>query len=397
MISPVPLSALPQHGSASEYMRRSFQIALQLAALMGVLLLFFVSLELLERSFHLMGEGAARTLVRTTANPFVGLFIGILATSLVQSSSTITSLTVSIVAGGGFGSFPVAIAHAVPIMMGANIGTSVTNTIVALGSVTRPDEFERAVAGATVHDFFNLLTVLVFFPLELGFGLLSRLGAALTDVLAGLGGVQLLSPVLDGLTVPLATGIVRLAQGSGVVVLVAGLALVFVSIRFLVRLLRVLVLGRSERLLHRFIFGPAPRAVGFGLLITFLVQSSSITTALTVPLVGAGLVSVAQIFPFVVGANLGTTMTALVAALAVSGGQEAGEAALTVALAHFAFNALGVLLFLPIECLRRIPIRLAETMGRLVRRNRLWALAYLVAVFFLVPLLAVALNDWFAA
>jgi sodium-dependent phosphate cotransporter len=56
--------------------------------------------------------------------------------------------------------------NAVPIVMGANIGTSVTNTIVALGQITNAQEFRRAFAGATVHDMFNWLTVLVLLPLE---------------------------------------------------------------------------------------------------------------------------------------------------------------------------------------------------------------------------------------
>ena len=137
----------------------------QVLALLGVLVLFFVSLELMGDSFKLMGRGFAETLLRTTSNPFVGLFIGILATSLVQSSSTTTALTVGMVAGGGL-----TVAGAIPIMMGANIGTSVTNTIVSLGHITRKDEFRRAMAGATVHDFFNLLTVAIALPLELTTG-----------------------------------------------------------------------------------------------------------------------------------------------------------------------------------------------------------------------------------
>ena len=55
---------------------------------------------------------------------------------------------------------------AIPIVMGANIGTSVTNTIVSMGQITNKDDFRRAFAGATVHDIFNWLTVIVLLPLE---------------------------------------------------------------------------------------------------------------------------------------------------------------------------------------------------------------------------------------
>lgn len=364
---------------------------LQVLGLLAILLLFFISLELMGGSFKLMGKGVARTLLQTTANPFVGLFIGILATSLVQSSSTVTSMTVSIVAGGGFGPFAEAIPHAIPIVMGANIGTSVTNTIVSLGSVTRRDEFRRAMAGATVHDFFNLLAVAVLFPLELLFRLVSTVAALLTDLLAGIGGTQLLSP-LDMLIDPIGAFLIELSGENGVIVLILGLGMLFFSLRHLVSLLKALVLGRSEKLMHKYIFGPAPVALLFGVIITFLVQSSSITTSLTIPLVGAGIVTVSQIYPFVLGANIGTTLTALVAALALaSDGGAAGLAALTVAFGHLVFNVFGILIFLPIKQMRQIPIWLSKKLGDLAVVNRFYALGYIVVVFFVIPLLTIFL------
>jgi sodium-dependent phosphate cotransporter len=363
---------------------------LQVLGLFAVLLLFFTSLELMGDSFKLMGKGVAEQLLRTTSNPFVGLFIGILATSLVQSSSTVTTLTVSIVAGGGL-----SISGAIPIVMGANIGTSVTNTIVSLGSVTRKEEFKRAMSAATVHDFFNFLAVAIFFPLELMFQIISRPAAVLTDTLADVGGTQLLSPVKQ-ITEPIADFVVGLSGGSGVVVLIVGLLGLFVSLRFLVKLLKSLVLGRFEHYLHSYVFGRTGVSLLFGVLLTFLVQSSSITTSLTVPLVGAGILTVAQIYPFVLGANVGTTMTAIVAALALAssgapGSQEAalGIAALKVAFAHLFFNIFGILLFLPIKRLRNIPIHLSEALGRLAVRNRFYAFGYVAAVFFLMPLVTI--------
>lgn len=365
--------------------------ALRFLMLVLVLVLFFVSLELMGDSFKLMGEGVAETLLRMTSNPFVGLFIGILATSLVQSSSTTTTLTVSLVAAGALD-----IAGAIPIIMGANIGTSVTNTIVSLGSVTRKEEFRRAMAGATVQDFFNFLAVAVLFPLELWFQVVSRPAAYFTESLASLGGTQLLSPV-KALTEPVAGFVIAVTGESGVLVLIAGLALLFLSLKFLVTLLKSLILGRSERVLHEYIFGHPVVAMLFGIALTFLVQSSSITTSLTVPLVGAGILTVTQIYPFVLGANIGTTMTAILAALVLSasatpGTAEAlqGIAAVKVALAHLFFNVYGIALFLPIERLRRIPIALANKLGDWAVTNRAYAVGYIVAVFFVVPLITIA-------
>ena len=117
-----------------------------------MLYLFLVSIGLMGTAFKGFGKGFAENLIRTTSNPFVGLFVGILATSLVQSSSTTTSIVVGMVGSG-----VITVSSGVYIVMGANIGTTVTNTLVSLGHFTRRDEFRRAVGAATVHDFFNFI------------------------------------------------------------------------------------------------------------------------------------------------------------------------------------------------------------------------------------------------
>ena len=360
---------------------------LPLLGLLAILFCFFVSLELMGTSMKLLGEGFAEQLIQTTSNPFIALFIGILATSLVQSSSTVTSLAVSAVAGGGL-----TVAGAIPIVLGANVGTSVTNTIVSLGHIGRKDEFGRAMGAATVHDFFNLLAVAIFFPLELIFGFLSKSSAALASGVTGVGGAELFDFV-DVMTAPVVSVLVTLMLDSGVLVLIFGVLLLFFSLRYLVVLLRKLFLGRSERLINRYLFGPAPIALVFGTLVTIMVQSSSITTSITVPLVGAGIVTVAQIFPFVLGANIGTTVTALLASLVLaSGGSVLGAAALQVALAHLIFNCCGVITFLPLRMIRRIPVRMSELLGVLVVKNRAWAFGYVAFIFFLVPLIIILLT-----
>ena len=114
------------------------------------------------------GSAGARELFEFATNPFVALLIGTLATALVQSSSTVTSVVVGLVAGG----LPIEIA--IPMVMGANIGTTVTNTLVSLGHIRKKSEFRRAFAAATVHDFFNLMCVVIFLPLEIIFGFLEK-------------------------------------------------------------------------------------------------------------------------------------------------------------------------------------------------------------------------------
>lgn len=358
----------------------------RLALLMGVLLLFFVSLELMGDSFKLMGRGFAEGLLSATSNPFVALLSGILATSLVQSSSTVTALVVALVASGGL-----TVPGAVPIIMGANVGTTVTNTIVSMGHITRKNEFRRAMAGATVHDFFNLMAVALLFPLELFFGLISRSAEFLAGGVTGIGGADLLSP-LKVIVDPITALIISLLGESAPLTLVLGLVLLFLALRYLVILLKSLVMGRTEAFLHRYIFGSPLAAMMTGVLITAMVQSSSVTTSIVVPLVGAGLLTVRQIFPFTLGANIGTTITALLAALAfAAGAPDAGMAGLTVAFAHLVFNMYGIAVIYGIKPIREIPIWMAEKMGDLASTNRLYAFLYLLALFFLLPFLLAVL------
>ncbi|HLT46959.1 MAG TPA: Na/Pi symporter [Rubricoccaceae bacterium] len=360
-------------------------LALQVLALLGVLYVFFVSLELMGGAFQLMGSGFARALLATTSDPLIGLFTGLLATSLVQSSSVTTSLTVALVASG-----TLSVENAIPLVMGANIGTTVTNLIVSMGHITRPDEFRRAMAGASVHDFFNWLTVLILLPLEIFFGVLSVPARAFTDAMAGVGGTELLSP-LKLVTKPVSEALVGLLGANGIVVLLVGLALLFLALRYLVVLLKALVLGRAEGFLHRYVFGRPLVSMLAGLLLTFFVQSSSVTTSLIVPLVGAGILTVRQIFPYTLGANVGTTITALLAALALAAGT-AGEAAvaaqagLAIAFVHVMFNVFGILIIYPFPPIREVPIRIAEFVGNLAYRNRLYAVLFLVGLFYVLPL-----------
>ena len=354
-------------------------------ALAALLFAFFLGLDLMGLSFKLFGKGFAETLVTRTANPFVGLLVGILATSLVQSSSTTTSMTVGLVAAGAL-----TIDGAIPIIMGANVGTSVTNTLVSMAQITRREEFRRAFAGATLHDFFNLLTVAVLFPLELQFHILRTAASFLEKLLEGSGGIELFDP-LKAVVRPVAEWVSGpLLGSSGALTLAAGILLLFFALRSLVSLLKDLVSSRAERILDRTLFRSALAAVGAGALITVMVQSSSITTSVMVPLVGAGVVTLEQLFPFTIGANLGTTITALLASLATG-----NPAAVSVAIAHLLFNAFGALLIYPFPPIRKIPLAMARGLGNLGSRNRPAAIAYVLLVFFGLPVLFLFLSGAF--
>ena len=345
---------------------------MRLALLLLLLYTFFISISLMGDSFKFFGRGFAEQLLMTTANPFVGLFIGILATSLVQSSSTTTSMTVALVAVGSL-----TVEGAIPIIIGANIGTSVTNSLVSLGHISRPNEFRRAFAAATVHDFFNVLAVLILFPLEMTTHFMARMAAFLGGRLAEVGGLSLANPV--NLIVDPVTDVITAATGeSGLFMLLISIVLLFVALRYIVVNLKVLVIGRVEAFFSTVLFKNALRAMSFGFVLTIIVQSSSITTSLAVPLAGAGLLTLRQIFPFTLGANLGTTITAMLAALVLG-----AEAAVTVAFVHVLFNVVGISVIWPF---RGIPLALASTLADWSIRSRLIPLVYVVTVFFLLPI-----------
>lgn len=339
------------------------------------------------------GERVLTDLFATIGTPITGLCVGLLVTSLVQSSSFTTSMTVGLVAVGDI-SLPMAI----PIIMGANIGTSVTNLLVSMAHVRRRKEFRRSFSGAVVHDFFNVLSVLTLLPLEMAFGILSR---ATLWISAELGGTALFASdptkkmgvlkAFFGQPGRWADVFCREVLGlssitAGWVVAAAALVLLFVALWALVRELRTLMQDRLSGLFSRTLFRNAPVAFVVGILMTAAVQSSSVTTSLIVPLVGANILKLRQIYPYTLGANIGTTLTAMLAALGTG-----SAAALACAFGHLLFNCMGTAIYWPLQF---IPISLAKGFARLASRRRVIAVGFLVFVFFLLPITVIGLYRW---
>jgi sodium-dependent phosphate cotransporter len=359
----------------------------RILVVLAFLIVFLVGIKLLGSSFKMVGKDTAKSLFEGLNNPFAGLAVGILATVLVQSSSVTTSVVVGLVGGG-----ELTVGAAVPVIMGANIGTSVTNTLVSIGHITRNAEFKRAFAGATMHDFFNLMAVAFLLPIELATGFLQKTAEAMTGVLAGTGGVAYKSPIkvfigtISKFFIKIFESIGLSGWPMATITLLLGLAFIILALIFITKTMRALLAGRLEQALNRALGRSGILAMGVGVIMTVAVQSSSITTSLLIPLIGAGVLSLEVAFPITLGANIGTTITAMLAALAAdkSGG-------LTIALVHLLFNCAGILIFYPIPAIRHIPIRLAEGLGNLAVRNRAYVLAYIVIVFVLLPLVGILL------
>nr|WP_279007238.1 Na/Pi cotransporter family protein [Aeromonas jandaei] len=329
-------------------------------------------------------EGAAQIFAFAN-NPFVALLLGILATALVQSSSTVTSVIVGLVAGG------LPIGMAIPMVMGANLGTTITNTIVSLGHVRDRTEFRRAFAAATVHDFFNLMAVVIFLPLELMFGLLQHSAEWLANMLVGsanmsMKGMDFMKP----LTAPAqqlidsAVGFLP-GKGAAIATIIIGILLILASVTYLGKVLQKVLVGRAKEVLHKALGRGPLSGITSGALVTIMVQSSSTTTSLMIPLAGGGVFSTRQLYPFTLGANIGTTITALLAATAISGA--GAQLALTIALVHVLFNVFAVALIYGLPFLRDLPVRAAEGLARIGSENKLLALGYVAGLFFALPAL----------
>lgn len=360
----------------------------------GCVYVLIAAVGIIGSGFSLAVGDRAAELFSFASNPLVGLMIGVVATALIQSSTTTTSITVGLVAGG----LPLEIA--VPIILGANIGTTLTNTLVSFAMVRDKEQFRRGFAAATVHDMFNLLAVLIFMPLEMMFGLLQRLATGGANLLSGadagiaadiFGGI---GTVVKGATTPL-TSLVAAGTGwlpglwAGIVMITVGIVLILAVITMIGKKLKALLVGRAKQILDRAMGRGPLGSISSGFLVTAMVQSSTTATSLMVPLAGSGALTLRQIYPFTLGANIGTTLTALIASFAFDG--ELGTIALTAGLVHFIYNVLAVTLIFGLPGLRYLPVRAAEWLAGLAVKRKIYAVAWVLGVFLVLPLLLIIL------
>jgi sodium-dependent phosphate cotransporter len=421
-------------------------IAVGILAVCFFLYFFLFGLELLGSGAKVMCGCKAGTLFGDDTNPIAGLMVGILVTVLLQSSSTTTSIIVSLVGSA------INVQQGIYMVMGANIGTSVTNTIVAMGQMGDGDQLERAFAGATVHDMFNFMNVAVLLPVEVVTGYLNHLTKAMikgADTEKGdkwEGPIKkLVSPLGSKVIVANKDIIKAIAKGegscsdgggfypiicepgeptyktcsqvgliscdkktnecpaffqsdatahddkiSGGVIFFISIMILFTCLLGLVTVLQRMLLGMSTRIVYKATDVNGYLAILIGAGITIIVQSSSITTSTLTPLVGMGALRLEQMFPLTLGANIGTTMTAIMAAMVTEGTQS-----LQVALAHLFFNITGIIIFYPIPFMRRLPLHAARQLGKATRLWRGFPLVYIGVMFFLVPLLFLAISFLF--
>merc|ERR1719183_81278 len=404
-----------------------------------LLYLFIISLGLMANSFRILGGKSAGRAFRDSElfdNPLAGLVVGILVTVLVQSSSTSTSIIITMTAGD-----LITTRNAIPMIMGANIGTSVTNTIVSLGHMQNKDEYRRAFAGATVHDMFNVLCVAIFLPLQAITGFLSHIAEAIvdgfdvtdndekgekTEILKAI--VKPVNNRILAIDKKMITSIAKaetaedVAKYDDISIIkhkqkddnhmfldtpmsdgVAGTLMVLVSLGFLclclilmVKVLQSIFRGRVAIFTRRAVNLEIESAPGlanyvlimFGAVLTLLFQSSSVTTSTLTPLVGIGLIRIEKMFAFTVGANVGTCVTGILSALVT----DKRKTGLTVALSHLLFNLLGMLVWYPIPAVRNVPLAMAKLNGNLAADMKGWPTAYLIIVFLAILIISLVAS-----
>lgn len=426
------------------------RISLHLLGVCVCLYFFIFALELLGEGAKVLTGCSAAGLFGDNTNPVAAVIIGMLVTVLLQSSSTTTSIIVSLV-----GSSAITVEPAIYMVMGANIGTSVTNTIVAMGQLGVEDELERAFAGATVHDMFNFLSVIVLLIVEVITHYLSALTAAITknfvpksdggDDYGGIG--VIIDPLLDLIIKAnkkvmdqVATGAVESCDAyyptmcdpngtvsyeacvtngrvglitcikdtgrcpaffqegasqvddiwSGAVSLIIGIVFLMITLAGLVSVLKAMLLGASTRVIRKATTFNGYISMAVGCAITILVQSSSVTTSVLTPLVGIGVITVEQMYPLTLGANIGTTITGILAAVVADTAD-----AMQVALAHFFFNITGIIIWYPIPFMRKVPIAGAKALGRATRWWRGFPILYIAVAFFIIPIILLGLSTLF--
>lgn len=360
---------------------------LRSALVVALLYLFLIGVKLLESGVNGLGDETAGGLFNNISNPIAALCVGILATVLVQSSSVTTATIVALV---GTGQLP--IDTAVPMIMGANIGTTVTNTIVALAHARESDDFRRALAAASMHDFFNLIAVAILLPLELATDFLQNTANWFADHLPGGSDATFDSPIKGAVAwgaefiTDTIEFLVSNETAAYITFILVGIGIIFITLTYITKNMKTLIADRIERSVNASLEKSSLVGMGVGVIVTVAVQSSSITTSIIVPLVASGLLLVRNAYPITLGANVGTTVTAFIAALATD-----SAAAMSIAIVHLLFNLLGILIIYPWSKIRYIPVILAEKLADIAVKRKWIAVAYTVVVFIIIPFMGILL------
>jgi sodium-dependent phosphate cotransporter len=359
---------------------RQLSVAITVIRIILTLAFFLFCIKLMVSSLGGFADIFQQNILSSSLDPFIGLFIGLLVTAIIQSSSTTSTMVVAMVATGAL-----TIEEAIPVIMGANIGTTLTSTIVALGFISDKAAFRKAISAGVIHDFYNIMMVIILFPLEYYYGFLSGISIRLQQLIFGSREVVSSEGWKWFLDFGITDGIANLIQNDIILALLS-FGLLFLSIKLLTKVIHRTIIGDSKNRLRKFVFQKPAKSFGWGVLITSAIQSSSVSTSLLVPLIATNKIRLINAFPFIIGANLGTTLTALIAASFGS------ETAMSIAIAHFLFNFSGAILFMMSSVLRRTMVNFTKQFGITLAKKRVIGLAYVIVTFFLLPFILISIH-----
>jgi len=154
-----------------------------------------------------------------------------------------------------------------------------------------------------------------------------------------------------------------------------------------VKLLQLLLMKKAKKIIAKAVHMNDYIGILVGLGITIVVQSSSVTTSALTPLCGVGVIPLEKMLPMTLGANIGTTMTALIAALS-----SMKYGGLQIALCHLLFNLIGILIWFPVPIMRNVPLTAARTLGLYASYFRFVPAAYIMTMFVVLPAILLAVS-----
>lgn len=369
----------------------------------GVVLLslyvLLVGVNLITDGVRDIGFATVSGVLSHATHPLLAVLAGVLLTFMVQSSTVITTITVAAV-GSGF----VPLSMAAMLIMGANIGTCFTSQLVAYGFFRAREELHRALSVALSHWYFNIISVTVLFLVEVWLHPLAQSSGWLSTYLVDtaptrdhVGGylASLVEPVIATIGSHGLLGRVGSPRLAATLSIGIGALMIMLMIRFVTILLsdltasssRQVLLGsatRSER--------PTPiRSVLAGLGLTLMTQSSSATICASIPFAATGNLCLRKGFGIAVGANLGTTITAVIAALAVP--EAHASVAMQAALIHVLINLWGLLAVLAIKPLALAIVWLSDATARVAARHRLLTFALVLGSYTVLPLAVLGVAE----
>jgi sodium-dependent phosphate cotransporter len=372
--------------------------------LVGVFL-FISSLEGVKSGFKLIfaeWQKGILDMIGSTKAPITGLALGVIGTALVQSSSAVvaaTMVSMSTMVAGGL-PLDASMRFGVPMVLGANIGTTITNTLVIFG-VRRgmtTKEFGETIPAVIVDDVYEALTISLFFIIEMTTGLISNtvlwLGDIFTDALKmeqvfatfdkTIIDIIIKEPIVKPMS-NLMTGFFGPRNG-GFALFVIWFAIIIFSMGLITKgLENIIAMEWEDKVLAA--FRSPVRGFFTGFSITWLVGSSSIGSSLVIPFLATKVVNLKKAYPYLCGCNMATTVDLS----QIYGYVAGGVVGMMLGSAHVLLNIMALLLWL-VSPLRFVPVAISERLGKILVSNKnasLSLVAWVIFVFFLMPLIVI--------